>query len=107
MTHVTPKVVCVGVAGVGRDPERQALWQASVHSAAFREVQVRSARTANVSGFFGSSIVTTAASAAAVEALPADGSFRFDRNGIAERLLEVREVGATGTTSVSPAGKTF
>ena len=28
MTHVTPKVVCVGVAGVGRDPERQALWQA-------------------------------------------------------------------------------
>lgn len=28
MTHVMPKVVCVGVAGVGRDPERQALWQA-------------------------------------------------------------------------------
>lgn len=28
MTHVVPKVVCVGVAGVGRDAERQALWQA-------------------------------------------------------------------------------
>ena len=36
-----------------------------------------------------------------------DGSFRFDRNGIAERLLEVREVTQAGTTSVSPAGKTF
>ena len=28
MTHVVPKVVCVGVAGVGREGERQALWQA-------------------------------------------------------------------------------
>ncbi|HJR42411.1 MAG TPA: BadF/BadG/BcrA/BcrD ATPase family protein [Gemmatimonadaceae bacterium] len=27
MTHVLPKVVCVGVAGVGRDTEREALWQ--------------------------------------------------------------------------------
>ena len=46
--------------------------------APFREIQVRSARTANVSRFFGTSVVTTAASAAAVEALPADGSFRFE-----------------------------
>ena len=30
MTHVTPKVLCVGVAGAGRDPERQAIWQALV-----------------------------------------------------------------------------
>jgi glucosamine kinase len=30
MTHVMPKVLCVGVAGVGREPERQALWQALV-----------------------------------------------------------------------------
>ena len=30
MSHVTPKVVCVGVAGVGREVERQALWQALV-----------------------------------------------------------------------------
>lgn len=28
MTHVVPKVLCVGVAGVGRDVEREALWQA-------------------------------------------------------------------------------
>jgi len=27
MTHVVPKVLCVGVAGVGREQERQALWQ--------------------------------------------------------------------------------
>jgi glucosamine kinase len=30
MTHVVPKVLCVGVAGVGQEPERQALWQALV-----------------------------------------------------------------------------
>jgi glucosamine kinase len=28
MTHVVPKVLCAGVAGVGRDADRQALWQA-------------------------------------------------------------------------------
>ncbi|HEU4628660.1 MAG TPA: BadF/BadG/BcrA/BcrD ATPase family protein [Gemmatimonadaceae bacterium] len=28
MEHVTPKVVCAGVAGAGRDAERDALWQA-------------------------------------------------------------------------------
>jgi len=27
MAHVTPKVLCVGVAGAGREPEREALWQ--------------------------------------------------------------------------------
>jgi ABC-type branched-subunit amino acid transport system substrate-binding protein len=36
-----------------------------------------------------------------------DGSFRFDRDGIAERLLEVREVTQGGATPVSPAGKIF
>jgi YidC/Oxa1 family membrane protein insertase len=45
---------------------------------AFREVQVRSQRTANVSGWFGSNVVTTAADAAVVEELPADGAFRFE-----------------------------
>ncbi len=30
MTHVTPRALCVGIAGVGRDTERQALWQALV-----------------------------------------------------------------------------
>jgi len=30
MTHVVPRVMCVGVAGAARDPERQELWQALV-----------------------------------------------------------------------------
>ena len=36
-----------------------------------------------------------------------DGNFRFGRDGIAERLLEVRQVSATGTTTVSPAARAF
>jgi ABC-type branched-subunit amino acid transport system substrate-binding protein len=36
-----------------------------------------------------------------------DGAFRFGRDGIAERALEVREVTATGTTTVSPAPRSF
>ncbi len=28
MTHVVPRVLAIGVAGVGREPEREALWQA-------------------------------------------------------------------------------
>ena len=36
-----------------------------------------------------------------------DGNFRFGRNGIAERLFEVRQVSATGTTVVSPAARAF
>jgi glucosamine kinase len=30
MSHVRPRVLCAGVAGTGRDPERQALWQALI-----------------------------------------------------------------------------
>jgi ABC-type branched-subunit amino acid transport system substrate-binding protein len=36
-----------------------------------------------------------------------DGNFRFGRDGIAERLLEVRQVTATGTMIVSPAARAF
>lgn len=36
-----------------------------------------------------------------------DGNFRFRRDGIAERLLEVRTVTQAGAAVVSPAGKTF
>jgi ABC-type branched-subunit amino acid transport system substrate-binding protein len=36
-----------------------------------------------------------------------DGAFRFGRDGVAERALEVREVGAAGTTIVSPAPRGF
>ncbi|HEY2905028.1 MAG TPA: BadF/BadG/BcrA/BcrD ATPase family protein, partial [Vicinamibacterales bacterium] len=30
MTHATPRVLCVGVAGAGRDAERQELWRSLV-----------------------------------------------------------------------------
>ena len=36
-----------------------------------------------------------------------DGSFRFTRDGVAERLMEVRQVTAAGTTTVSPAATAF
>jgi branched-chain amino acid transport system substrate-binding protein len=36
-----------------------------------------------------------------------DGAFRFGRDGVAERALEVREVNATGTIVVSPAPRGF
>jgi hypothetical protein len=36
-----------------------------------------------------------------------DGNFRFGRDGIAERLLEVREVTQAGATSISPAATAF
>ena len=36
-----------------------------------------------------------------------DGTFRFTRDGVAERLLEVRQVSAAGTTTVSPAANAF
>ena len=36
-----------------------------------------------------------------------DGIFRFGRNGVVVRSLEVRQVTATGTIVISPAAKTF
>jgi len=36
-----------------------------------------------------------------------DGAFRFGRDGVAERALEVREVTATGANVVSPAARGF
>ena len=36
-----------------------------------------------------------------------DGAFRFGRDGVADRALEVREVTATGSTVVSPAPRGF
>ena len=36
-----------------------------------------------------------------------DGNFRFAREGFAERLLEVRQVTAAGTSVVAPAGTAF
>lgn len=42
MTHVTPRVICVGVAGAGREPERQDLWQALVSRELADEVVIHS-----------------------------------------------------------------
>jgi glucosamine kinase len=42
MTHVTPRALCAGVAGVGRDAERQALWQALVARDLASEVLIHS-----------------------------------------------------------------
>ncbi|MBA2936058.1 penicillin-binding protein activator [Sphingomonas sp. CGMCC 1.13654] len=36
-----------------------------------------------------------------------DGAFRFDRDGIAERVLEVKQIGMGGVTVVSPAPQGF
>jgi glucosamine kinase len=42
MTHVTPRVLCVGVAGAGREHERQALWEALVGRELASDVVVHS-----------------------------------------------------------------
>lgn len=42
MTHVQPRVLCVGVAGAGREAERQALWQALVSRELASEVVIHS-----------------------------------------------------------------
>jgi branched-chain amino acid transport system substrate-binding protein len=36
-----------------------------------------------------------------------DGAFRFARDGVAERLLEVRQVTPAGTTTIAPAAARF
>ena len=53
MNHVTPKVVCVGVAGVGRDAERQALWQALAAREVAEEVVVHADATVALDDAFG------------------------------------------------------
>jgi glucosamine kinase len=42
MTHVVPRVLCVGVAGVGRDAERQELWQALMEREVAEEIVIHS-----------------------------------------------------------------
>ena len=36
-----------------------------------------------------------------------DGAFRFDRDGVADRVLEVKQIGAGGVTVVSAAARGF
>lgn len=53
MTHVMPKVLCVGVAGVGREPEREALWQALVARELAEEVVVHADAAVALDDAFG------------------------------------------------------
>src|SRR5688500_2876717 len=53
MSHVLPKVLCVGVAGVGRETERQALWQALVSADLAEEVVVHADATIALDDAFG------------------------------------------------------
>lgn len=53
MEHVTPKVLCVGVAGVGREGERQALWQALASREVAEEVVVHADATIALDDAFG------------------------------------------------------
>ncbi|HVE78277.1 MAG TPA: BadF/BadG/BcrA/BcrD ATPase family protein [Gemmatimonadaceae bacterium] len=53
MTHVVPKVLCVGVAGVGRDAERHAFWQALVSRELAEETVVHADATIALDDAFG------------------------------------------------------
>ena len=53
MSHVTPKVLCAGVAGVGREPERQALWQLLAARELAEEVVVHADATVALDDAFG------------------------------------------------------
>ena len=53
MTHVMPKVVCVGVAGVGREHERQAFWQALQSREVAEDVIVHADATVALDDAFG------------------------------------------------------
>lgn len=53
MSQVVPKVVCVGVAGVGRENERQALWQALAAREIGEEILVHADATVALDDAFG------------------------------------------------------
>jgi glucosamine kinase len=53
MTHVVPKVVCVGVAGAGRETERQAVWQALQAAEIADEIVVHADATIALDDAFG------------------------------------------------------
>ncbi len=53
MEHVVPKVLCVGVAGVGREPERDALWQALSGLELAEDVSVHADATVALDDAFG------------------------------------------------------
>src|SRR5262249_40585781 len=55
MTHVTPRVLSVGVAGVGREQQRQELWQALVSRDLATELVIHSDFSVALDDAFGDS----------------------------------------------------
>lgn len=53
LSHVRPSVVCVGVAGAGREPQRQALWRALVEREIADDVVVHADATVALDDAFG------------------------------------------------------
>ncbi len=53
MTHVTPKVLCVGVSGAGREPEREGLWQALMARECAEDVLVHTDASIGLDDAFG------------------------------------------------------
>lgn len=53
MAHVRPRVLCAGVAGTGREPERQALWQALIAQDVADDVMVHADATIALDDAFG------------------------------------------------------
>jgi glucosamine kinase len=52
-THVRPRVLCAGISGTGREPERQALWQALVGQDVAEDVIVHTDATIALDDAFG------------------------------------------------------
>ncbi|MGQ0648070.1 MAG: BadF/BadG/BcrA/BcrD ATPase family protein [Gemmatimonadaceae bacterium] len=53
MTHVTPKVLCAGVAGAGREAERESLWQALVAREVAEDVMIHTDAMIGLDDAFG------------------------------------------------------
>ena len=53
MTHVLPRILCVGIAGVGREPERDGLWQALAERELADEVVVHTDAAVALDDAFG------------------------------------------------------
>jgi glucosamine kinase len=79
MTHVVPKVLCVGVAGAGQESQRQALWQALASRELAEDVVVHADATIAMDDAFGEG--------AGILLISGTGSVAFGRSpaGVAAR----------------------
>jgi glucosamine kinase len=78
MEHVAPKVLYVGVAGVGREPEREALWQALVAREAAEDVAVHADAMIALDDAFGegAGVLLIAGTGSVAFGRGPDGAFR-------------------------------